>query len=418
MEKRIIAGFLAALFVCLCGCAKTPDEVKANMRQYNRNPGAVSEAQKQYGAASRLLDGEDAVLHAKYQNLTMPGRISLQPVTSIPQVTFRQADDFDGKYREIMSLFFDKTTLDGKKITKTVWPYNDIGYEFDDPARKRYAAVYNNGQVILKLSDAYRIDETQMERVGLIHVDRGDSLDGSYPLLDKKYSVRNAVNDVQKWIDDHWAKYEPDLTFRVKTVQVRKYDGQHCFYWLRVEKLYRNIPLNELDDTKSVYVKSKMRGYFTRTQSMIDIEMMRSGTISSFNGGYGCIRPVKVDDSVKQFITLQSAAKMVEAKLSGFKDIHISDIALKYTLCPKYDYVGKPAKDDNGNPYYRTQTTSSAGITLTSEPVWAFILDVNPKEYQKKDGKVYENDVRRYVYVDVFTGALEIEMNYTPTLGA
>ena len=418
--KKLIAGFLALFFILPCGCAKTPDEVKANMRQYNRNVGVVSEAEKKYSAASGLLDGEDAVLHAKYQNLTMPERISLQPVKSIPKVAFRQSNDFDGKYREIMSLFFDKPTLDGEKIAKTVRPYNDISYQFDDSARKIYAAVCNNGMVAMMQNDAYDLcfQEVGKERVGLIHIDRGDSLDASYPLLDKKYPVRDAVNFVQKWIDEHWAKYEPDFTFRVKTVQVRKFDEAHFFYCIRVEKLYRNIPLDELADAKGVFDKSKMRGYFTRTRSMINIEMMRSATVSSFSCGCGCIRPVKTDDSVKQYITLQIAAKMVEAKLSGFKDIHISDIGLKYTLCPKYDYVGKLIKKDKSGEQYQTQTTSSPGITLTSEPVWAFIIDVDPKDYKKKDGSIFEGDARKYVYVDVFTGALELRMDYTPTLGA
>jgi len=104
--------------------------------------------------------------------------------------------------------------------------------------------------------------------------------------------------------------------------------------------------------------------------------------------------------------------KLVEKELSGFQDIKISDIELKYTLCPIYDYIGELISDDgNGNKSYKTQSTYAPSITITSRPVWAFIIDVDENTYKEKDGTIRKGDVRKYIYVDAITGEMEIGLD-------
>ena len=410
MEKKIIAYFLAAFLVLPCGCAKTPDEVKANMRQYNRNPGAVSEAQKQYGAASGLLDGEDAVLHAKYQNLTMPERISLQPVTSIPQVTFRQASGFEKSYRAVMSLFFDAATLAHQKIQydeDKIWSNSEW---FLNPSEKISATVCSNGIVLIRKKDAFDLlmNDVAYERVNLIHIDRGENTNAAYQLLDKKYSVADAVEYINRWMTEKWAPLEPGFTFRVKTVIVRKLDQKHFYYEITVEKLYKGIALDEIRDVQ--HKIDKNGPYFTCTQNFVSIEMMTSGTISSFNSSFGIYEIAKEDTSANRYVTLKSAADKVEEKLSGFKNIRISDIHLKYTLCPHYDNT-VIYEDKAKTKGFTKQNTTSPGITVTSRPVYAFVIDVDPKEYEE-NGRIFQGDLRKYVTVDAVTGEMQIRMKY------
>ena len=102
--------------------------------------------------------------------------------------------------------------------------------------------------------------------------------------------------------------------------------------------------------------------------------------------------------------------KYCEHTFTDFKNITISDIGIKYTLTPVYDYIGMESKDENENNI-KMQNPYSAGITVTSHPVWEFIIDVDPSEFLK-DGEINTyGDVRKYIYIDMVTGELHYNMD-------
>ena len=415
MKKRIFLVCLA--LVLLSGCAKTPDEVKANMRGYNANTSLPGDSNSEYSDAAGLFDGEEEVLNGTYQNLTMPKRISARPVKSIPVITFRQTDNFERYYKEIMSLFFDKVTLSRQNIIyDKAKHYNDIsGYYFDNKSERIHAAVDASGSVTVFRKKSYDsiYQHKTYERVKIIHTDLREDTDVSFKLSGEDYSIKNAIQYVNDWIKRNWAKYEPKFTFRVKTLIVRKLGGGNYYYQIRVEKLLDGIPLDESGIMRTARDEKNSMPYFARTFNYIEIEMFEPNTISYFDNDLGNFTVESIDNSIKRYISLQGAARLVEKKLSGFKNIKISDIKLKYILCPKYDHIGKRDKSDSPNAY-RTQSINAPGITITSRPVWAFIIDVDPDELKEKDGKIYQSDVYKYVYVDAITGKLELNMKYTP----
>lgn len=380
------------------------------MRGYNSNPGSVLMSGFEYASAPDILKDKGGVLQKKYQNLTMPSRLSIQPVSAIPLMTFRVKSGFEKNYRAVMSLFFDEATLARQKIQYDEDETWSNSYSFMSDTDKISAAVFGSGSVLIRKADAYdlKFNNEACERVSLIHVDRGENENISYPLLDKKYTVADAVSYVNKWLAEKWAKFEPGFTFQVKTVIVRKLDPTHDFYQITAEKLYKGIPLDELIDVQSKHDSTGT--YFTCIQNYISLQMLTSGTISSFSNYYG-YDIAGEDTSSKKCITLKSATDTVEQKLSGFKNIRISDIHLKYTLCPVYDHTVIYTNKEKTKGYTK-QSVHSSGFTVTSRPVYAFIIDADPKEYQKPDGKIYEDDPRKYVYVDALTGEIRLRMDF------
>ena len=411
--KKILCCFLCGILAlsAVTGCAKTPGEVKANMSNYNSNPGSVKTAGPEYSGAPDILKNENEVLQKKYQNLIMPSKLSIRPVSSIPVVTFRQTSGFEKKYRAVMSLFFDTATLARQKIkyTEDNRIYSNR-FSFVNPSEKISATVCGSGLVLMRKADAFdlQMNDVAYERVNLIHVDRGENTNAAYQLLDKKYSVADAVEYINRWMTEKWAPLEPGFTFRVKTVIVRKLDQKHFYYEITVEKLYKGIALDEIRDVQ--HKIDKNGPYFTCTQNFVSIEMMTSGTISSFNSSFGIYEIAKEDTSANRYVTLKSAADKVEEKLSGFKNIRISDIHLKYTLCPVYDHT-VIYEDKEKTKGFSKQNIQTPGITVTSRPVYAFVIDADPKEYEEK-GRIFQGDLRKYVTVDAVTGELQIKMKY------
>lgn len=413
--KRIILLIIILLF--LTGCEKTPDEVKNNMEKYNSDGDYNQDKiDNSHDIVTNLFGNIDEVLKANYQNLIMPNKITIEDIISIPLLTFKQADDFDHNYYDIMKLFYDESIINRQEIIEKKWSDGTSSYYFDNQKDKIYASITDNGFVAISQSNAYDlIFQNNYEREQILHVDRGDDTNISYKLLDGKCTVKSQIEYVEQWLSNYWSKYEADYTFRVKTAIIRKLDAENYYYQLIIEKLYEGIPLDELVGDFAAFDNENNRGYINGTVNYIEMQIMSSDSISSFRNAFGSIYVDTVDNSTDKFISLQSAVKMLEKELSGFQDIIISDIEVKYTLCPIYDYIGELVTDDkNMSQTFKTQSTYYPGITITSRPVWAFIVQVDQEEYKETDGTVKKGDIRKYIYIDMITGEIKVGLDNIP----
>ena len=146
------------------------------------------------------------------------------------------------------------------------------------------------------------------------------------------------------------------------------------------------------------------------TRSNIKIQMVNINEIDSFTNGTGIINPIEAE-SIDECISLESALLLCENTFTDFKDIPISDIKIKYTLTPVYDYIGEKHEEENGTINIITQSTYASGTMLKSRPVWEFVIDVDPSEFLKDDEINTYGDVRKYIYVDMLSGELFYQLD-------
>lgn len=169
-------------------------------------------------------------------------------------------------------------------------------------------------------------------------MDRSDDLSDIYMLKNGEYSVGEAVNYINNWLNTEYKTMFPDYDYKVKTIIVREYEN-HYLFDITAELFFNDVPLDSFT-MESAYDEVNKRMYMLYTRSNIKIQMVNINEIDSFTNGTGIISPIEAE-SIDECISLESALLLCENTFTDFKDITISDIKIKYTLTPVYDYIGE-----------------------------------------------------------------------------
>ncbi len=410
--KKIFAFLILAVFaVNTCGCASVPAEVEEDMSNYNAEfeKDDIENLDLDYINISEIESNAETALEKKYAQFELAEGISVSNPCEINIMKFRYLEDFQNNYVDALSMFFTKQEINAQDIQLSTDNTGSKSYSFWNEYDKMYGCVSDNGFIAMLKPDVFDISFACNGRnVKIYHVDRDVDLSDSYQLNNGEYSIGEAVDYINAWLEDEYKKRFSQYDYKVKTVIVREFQD-HYLYEILIQQIYNGVPLDCITQYAEMDEKSN-RMYMKYTKNSISIQMNNFGKISSFTNGYGFIEPVSTE-KIEQCISLESALELCGRTFTDFKDITVSDIGIKYTLTPEYDYIGEEYVDDNGNITIVTQSAFAAGVVLDSHPVWEFIIDVDPSEFLDEGEPNTYGDVQKYIYVDMVTGEIFFQLD-------
>ncbi|MCH5275409.1 MAG: hypothetical protein J1E65_06180 [Lachnospiraceae bacterium] len=420
MKKFFLLLILGLSLFMVGGCADVPDEVRKNIDTYRGGDDAKASEDSSftYLPLSELEENAASALQKEYGQFRLADNIvcSIPEEISLVTLQYLYQKDLEDHYMDAFSLFFTQQEIDAQKIERGYSQTDDdfINYYFKNEEEQLYGECGNDGYLAIYKPDAYevRFANINCPNVKIYHVDRNDDLSDEYRLKDGECTVAEAVDYINDWLETEYKQFEPDYDYKVKTVIVREY-GEVYFFEITAEAFYHGVPLDSFT-SEFFFDEDVIRMYQTYTYSRVDIQMMNVCRIDSIQNAYGILEPVQTEPA-DAFISLESALQYCEKTFTDFRDITISDIGIKYTLSPVYDYIGVEVPVENGIIIY-SHPAYGPGIEVVSRPVWEFIIDVDPAEFLQRDenGELEPNpygDMRRYIYIDMLSGELHFKMD-------
>ena len=334
----------------------------------------------QYSSLDSIYKNIDGALSAKYENLILPKNITIDKVDSLYKCEWTKGKDFYSEGKSIITNFLGEKNIDSKLFeefqegeVKTT-SYNDI-------KNASIGSIDNQAQFFLldqsgfKFYNGLHFSEDQpVNIINKIYYDRNpESIKNlSYKVNGKDYSVEDAIKFADTELKASWKNYLGNCDFRVKDVYVLEDSvTKDNAYYMRYEFTYEGVPLDEMQmipystDNSSI---ENMRFFAAAYVDIIVSDVEHIGFIKS-QGPDNVKQKKKLNDS---FITLESALRIAENKLSGYSKYEISDIEMKY------------CKKNNSTEY---------------SPMWCLIM-----EDATENGAELHN--RKYINIDMLTGEL------------
>lgn len=408
-KQFILLGVIGVSLLAACGekteQAQTEqtqaEEVDFNWVSEQTEYEGFTEEEITEKAVSReaLFSGYDAVLQDAYENFRLPQTVTISPAEIYKQVEIVQESGFTENAEKILQMFL------GDELSETLEfsDYSEMREQatlvIDSDEEKVYCAVKDGGFVSVIKPSGYEIGfNGNFEVVDIVHVDRGEPLSQSYVLMDGEESIEEAVTYIEEWMNQNWVAWEPDFTYSVKTVEVRRYGDSHI-YDFYVEKLFKGIPL---DDSFGETGLAVVHGYLEDKYigSTLYIRMFHRNTIDVFSNGTGILRVQSTEDAEDGWLSLPDCTRMLEQLFSEYAVYDISDIEMQYVLCPDYDSV-------RGLGSY---SFSSPGLRVLAKPVWCFVMDVPEEKLLNEDGSFTAGYQKHYIDVDMRTGEVWLEL--------
>lgn len=397
--KKMILIFALILTFAVNGCAAVPDEVKKDIKNYHGENNNIDPKNFKftYINTSDLKDSSQKAIEKNYKQFNISQNIEF---TSFPeeinQMEFKYTDNFEENYIDILKMFFTQQELNSQEINLNSSKSGSKSYSFFNENNRVYGCVSDNGFVSMLKPDAFDISFSYNDpNIKIYHADRNEDLSDTYQLKNGSCSVKDAVDYINNWFKTNYKKIAPDYDYRVKTVIVRKHENYHLFE-IHTEIFYRDIPLDNLS-MEAETDEENLKMHMIYTSNNVTIQMLNVNQIDSFTNGTGILQPVKAE-KIEECISLESALKFCETTFTDFRNITISDIGIKYTTSPDYDYI------NNQEPY-------APGISVASRPVWEFIIDVSPSEFLREGEINTYGEVRKYIYIDILTGELHYNLD-------
>lgn len=388
MKKGLIVCLAA---IMLTACAETPESILK--KEYVKNDDSVSETVSvELIPVDELSDDIDKALSRSYSNFTFGSGVKVELPDEYHECSFTQTANYEENYYDVLSRFFDEETLSMADIVRDEGLETDkmITYSFRDDMQKLYGVVGNNGFICFIKPSAFDNVFDGGNRVKIYHIDRNDDLSDSYDLGGTEVTVAQAAEFAQNWLDENYADLEPDYDICVKTMIARQNEWGVYSFDIHAEEKYKGVILDSLipmtDPAENQYTKMK---YVTRE---IFMQMFTPDEIGSLTNGNGTIIPQE-EKTLDEIISLSSAMGFMESKFTDFNEpMEISDINLKYTLTPIYDYKNN-------------QSCYDAGISFDSRLVWEFAIDIPERDIPSPTAGA----MQKYIYIDAQTGELDFE---------
>ncbi len=397
--KKMILIFALILTFAVNGCAAVPDEVKKDIKNYHGENNNIDPKNFKftYINTSDLKDSSQKAIEKNYKQFNISQNIEF---TSFPeeinQMEFKYTDNFEENYIDILKMFFTQQELNSQEINLNSSKSGSKSYSFFNEKNRVYGCVSDNGFVSMLKPDTFDISFSYNDpNIKIYHADRNEDLSDTYQLKNGSCSVKDAVDYINNWFETNYKKIAPDYDYRVKTVIVRKHENYHLFE-IHTEIFYRDIPLDNLS-MEAETDEENLKMHMIYTSNNVTIQMLNVNQIDSFTNGTGILQPVKAE-KIEECISLESALKFCETTFTDFRNITISDIGIKYTTSPDYDYI------NNQEPY-------APGISVASRSVWEFIIDVSPSEFLREGEINTYGEVRKYIYIDILTGELHYNLD-------
>ena len=409
-KKRFI--LLGAMVVSLlAACGEKPEQTQQTQAEEFVDWNWVSEQTEYEGftkeeiaekAVSReaLFSGYDAALQDTYENFRLPESVTISPTAIYKQVEIVQESGFTENAEEILRMFLGDEMSETLEFSDYSEMREQATLVIDSDEEKVYCAVKDYGFVSVIKPSGYEIGfNGNFEVVDIVHVDRGEPLSQSYALMDGEESIQEAVAYIEEWMNQNWAVWEPDFTYSVKTVMVRRYGDSHI-YDIYVEKLLGGIPL---DDSFGATGLAVVHGYLEEKYigSSIFIRMCNRNTIDVFSTGTGILRVQSTEEAEDGWLSLSDCTHMLEQLFSEYAVYEISDIEMQYVLCPDYD---------SARELESYSASSFPGLRVLAKPVWCFVMDIPEEKLLNEDGSFTAGYQKHYIDVDMRTGEVWLEL--------
>lgn len=383
--KRMIC-FLMTSFL-LTGCAEVPPEVQSEIDNHHSESDSQNTKSNSfvYINTSEIAWEFDTAIKQDYGQFHISEQIQSNAPDELHLMRFSKSEHFTANFNQAMSLFFTESELSRRDIVKD----DEGNMLFSDDAAKVYGCVSDDGFIAMLKPDVYNISYSYNEpNVHIYHPARNEDLSDEYELADGAYSIRDAVNYVNEWLETAYHAFSPNFTHEVETVIVREHEGKYI-YEILIRARYKNVALNSYTQEFNIIDGSRGQG-LKYTNYGLQIQMVKSNEIASFTNLCGIFQPTETE-TVEQCISLQSALEYCAATFTDFKNVMISDIQAMYTIEPEYEEIEPEVYIITG--YH-------------SRPVWEFVIDVAPSEFLKNGEVNTYGDIRKYIYVDMITGEL------------
>ena len=399
VKKSIILTAVMALIMTACN--DVPEDVK--LRTEGRES-VIEAAQNRahtgeirYIPLSQMQADIDVALKDKYSNLTLRDGIEVALPDKLTECEFVQISDFLTNYDNVSAAMLDPSESADEDILSMPMiqsdklpngaPVNIKGFRDED--KQIHFINWENGFICLIRPAMFENGTVQGNTVKTYRLSWGEGLSDKYLIGSREYTMQEAFDEAQKWVDEKYAQFEPDYKLTVNFAKVLKDDlGQYSIFF-NVMKTYNNVKLENHYMTSSDE-ESGERSKIISCHKKVIIGMKSGNGIDYLSNNDGMVKPVE-QKTLDKGVSLSSALEYIEKQFTDFNEpLTITDIQLKYALFPEYDQ-------------YKT-TYQYPGNTLKSRLVWEFEIAV-PEDELRNVYRTY-GDVCKYITIDVETGEM------------
>ncbi len=220
---------------------------------------------------SEIESNAETALEKKYAQFELAEGISVSNPCEINIMKFRYLEDFQNNYVDALSMFFTKQEINAQDIQLSTDNTGSKSYSFWNEYDKMYGCVSDNGFIAMLKPDVFDISFACNGRnVKIYHVDRDVDLSDSYQLNNGEYSIGEAVDYINAWLEDEYKKRFSQYDYKVKTVIVREFQD-HYLYEILIQQIYNGVPLDCITQYAEMDEKSnRMYMKYTKNNVMAD----------------------------------------------------------------------------------------------------------------------------------------------------
>lgn len=397
--KELLLSSLCVMFMTACN--EVPEDVRSRTEQ-SRELSEKHTGEIKYIPVDEMKDDIEKAFNDTYSNFKLRKGIEVRLPERFTECEFTQTEGFLSNTEKALDTFFDENEIEGIELQNGRFPEDgkkgSLIKAFRDDDKELHFCDWDNGFLCVMRGELFTQMTLGGKTVKIYHVDRGEDLSDKYLLGDKEYSVKEAVDAAQEFIDDKYAQFDPGYELKVKTVKVMQNDlGEYSMYHT-VIKLYNGVKLDDMmlnlfsntENDDSDFKPKRFSKVLLGCKSGIDIEYLTN------NDGTVKAKEIKTLDKA---VSLSSALQYIEKRFTDFNSIpEICDIQLSYTLSPVYD-------ED-------TSIYNAPGTKMESRLVWEMIISLSEDEEKSLSRiKPEHGDVRKYIRIDAETGEMEFEFD-------
>lgn len=389
MKKSVVT--LLICVCCLTGCQATPEQVKENKENYNKNQ-QIDSVEISRCRVDELQNSVEEALKGEYENIVLPEKIDFSKVEEVNEMTFVYANDFL-KNKESVGKTLGYDNLIWEEAQSAV--KNERSQIAENLQEKYYIGVGDNGWTTALKGDMYvKLGEKDSTKVKAVyHIDRGEGLEEECVLNGEKTTIGNQIAYVEEWFQKEWKQWESDFEYEVGAVVNREDENGNNILMMEVDRVYGGIVLDPVGG------KISYNEEYTTLESIGScclIGLSNKDSWDDFVNGNGLLT-VKEKNAQSEIIDFVSAVRIVEKELSGFRKLDVSDVKILYTLKPVYD-----STEENAN-------YCEPGGEVYARPVYSFLID---REYEDLGlGTIDLSGMYYFVQVDMITGEVSINLS-------
>lgn len=392
--KRIVSILMACCIgLSLCGCQKTPEEVKQRMKSYGKNQQMTSE-KITYCSVSDLKKTRLSDIHIKLDNMNLPDQVDFSQIESVEQLNLSFEKDYinnDAKYKKVFQ-------VDPKIKSEAGQDSNGNYLNYNSEGKKQYYIISDNGFMVFAKGASYDIALGNLDQKVLkkYNFSNANTARKAEKFGSKKINVWNICNQAEKWLEKNVSIEQ--CRYQVLDAFVNEYQNggkKGQLVTISADVTYKGMVFNP-------YAASMEYDGASANLNLMayDVEMAYkdNGQLELFSNGVGNIK-INSAQKINQIVDFKSALQIVNTEITGFNKLKIAKIVPMYTLEPQYQ---------NKDEKYGTP-----GQKIKARPVYAFLIKQDLTQDMKQDLKTpseEKNNIYNYIFVDMQTGKITTDI--------